>query len=214
MTRMTRSLSALVLATLCSAPLLMAADAVTVDGTGKVGINNNAPAQQLDVVGDTKITGNLTVTGAITGTGIASNYILIKDIQPSGTMSGTFTSGAWRTRTLNTIEINIGNYASLSSNQVTLTPGTYRCRLSAPAYEVGDHQVRLYNVTDASVLALGQQAVGSGGCRSEAIGRFTISTPKVLEIQHRCEATKANNGLGTTLSWSNVTFAVLELWRE
>src|SRR5690606_21247003 len=48
----------------------------------------------------------------------------LKDVKPSGTAGGTFTSGSWQTRDLNTIEGD-SSFVSLASNQFTLQPGTY-----------------------------------------------------------------------------------------
>lgn len=52
---------------------------------------------------------------------------VIQDQKSSGTDGGTFTSGAWRTRTLNTTVLNtIGAGFSLSSNQFTLAAAPIR----------------------------------------------------------------------------------------
>jgi hypothetical protein len=59
----------------------------------------------------------------------------IKDEKSSGTASGTFTSGAWQTRTLNTVSGDTA-MVSLSSNQFTLGVGTYQIIAKAPAFDV------------------------------------------------------------------------------
>ena len=63
-------------------------------------------------------------------------YILIRDEKASGTTGGTFTSGAWQTRDLNTEVVDTGNHASVATNQITLAAGTYRFRIVAPAHLV------------------------------------------------------------------------------
>jgi len=72
--------------------------------------------------------------------GDTRDYILINDTKSSGTHGGTFSSGAWRTRDLNTIVSDTGGHASLSSNQITLEAGTYECFISCPAFDVENHK--------------------------------------------------------------------------
>jgi hypothetical protein len=125
---------------------------------------------------------------------------IICDTQPSGTSGGTFTSGAWRTRTLNTIvSDNVG--ITLSNNQVTLPAGEYLIEADAPAIGVYSHKIRLQNITDATTTALGTSeysaSTDSISTRSQLLIYVTLSSPKVFEIQHRCSTTSANAaGLG------------------
>ena len=44
----------------------------------------------------------------------------VKDVKSSGTAGGTFTTGAWQTRDLNTEEGDFSKFGTLSSNQFTL----------------------------------------------------------------------------------------------
>src|SRR5262245_39269025 len=84
----------------------------------------------------------------------AAPYLCLRDEKPSGTNGGAFTSGAWRTRTLNTVVANeVG--ATLSSNQITLSAGTWRTHIEAPAFTVNDHQVRLQNITSGATIIEG-----------------------------------------------------------
>src|SRR5574341_1440493 len=126
------------------------------------------------------------------------NYILIRDEEAQGTASGTFTSGAWQTRTLNTEVLDTGNHASLAANQITLQPGTYEVFAWASAYLVQGHQCRLQNITDGTTIALGTSAYSDANDLSPSViqYRFTLTTAKVLELQHRCEITRISNGYG------------------
>src|SRR6185503_4616539 len=85
-------------------------------------------------------------------------YLNYQDQKIQNTAGGTFTSGAWRTRTLNTEAADTGSYGTLASNQITLTAGTYIIRASAPAYRVNSHILRLQNVTAAATVLGGQSA--------------------------------------------------------
>jgi hypothetical protein len=139
-------------------------------------------------------------------TSSAAAIAILNETQTSGTAGGTFTNGAWRTRTLNTTEIDqIG--ITLSSNQFTLPAGTYEIRAKAPAYSVLNHKARLQNITDSTTAIIGSSEYcfisGTPSCTSsEVIGLITISASKVFEIQHYCNTTGTTNGFGVPASFS------------
>ena len=97
---------------------------------------------------------------------------------------GTFSSGAWRTRTLNHEISDPDGIVSLSSNQFTLQAGTYVLRYYCPAYIVDDHQCVIYNSTDSSYVdgSLGYNAHSwtNDATTNDAYGccRVTISGAK------------------------------------
>ncbi len=140
--------------------------------------------------------------------------------QKSAAEGGTFTSGAWRTRDLNTIITNEITGASLSSNQITLPSGTYYIDASAPGYRVDRHQLRLRNTTDSSTIFHGSSEfsynVNLVNNRSLVKGRFTISAQKVFELQHRAETTHATFGFGVCPDsgmGQNGRYAEVQIWR-
>jgi hypothetical protein len=114
----------------------------------------------------------------------------IEDQKPAGTGGGTFSSGAWRTRDLNTVVTNEIVGASLSSNQFTLPAGTYEIEANALARVVNHHMIRLQNISDSTTEIWGTDEHAhynyGGSNRSFLRGRFTIPTSKTFELQHRC----------------------------
>ncbi len=144
-------------------------------------------------------------------------YIHIRDEKAQNTAGGTFTSGAWRTRDLNTIVSDPASLATLSSNQITLPAGSYFVRASAPAYRGQLHQLRLQNISDATTEIVGDSAVsyGSAGVQAHACltGAFTLSAEKTLELQHQCSQTQATNGLGYPVNYTTEVYAVVEIWK-
>ena len=148
-----------------------------------------------------------------------SALLHVRDEKASGTAGGTFTSGAWQTRTLNTSLTNEISGASLSSNQITLPSGTYFIIASAPAQVVGGHKLKLRNTTDSSDTLIGTSentTTGDYGIvgRSYVIGRFTISAQKTFEIQHRGTTTQTTNGFGAINSFSVVeVYADVQIWK-
>lgn len=154
------------------------------------------------------------------GAGMYTAYLCYQDQKASGTDAGGFTSGAWQTRAFTTEVSDTANHGVLAANQITLDAGTYRVQASAPGVNCAFHQARLRNVTDGTNLALGQGAYsgptgGGTGIAAVVVGRFTIATAKVVELQHRCATTAATFGLGINGSFGDgEIYATIELWKE
>lgn len=141
-------------------------------------------------------------TGKVTLGGFA--VTMFSEQQVSGTDGGTFTSGAWRTRTLNTKDIDSASQGNVVANQITMNAGTYYVLARAPGYKVDQHRLRLQNVDDAVTILLGPatMAPAAASLQSDAtlMGVFTIAASKKLELQHYSTATEATDGLGKAFS--------------
>ncbi len=146
--------------------------------------------------------------------------MIVQDQKPAGTAGGTFTSGAWQTRDLNTIQYNSIPGASLASNRVTLPAGTYLVKASAPAFYVGNHKTRLYNFTGSSTLIAGslemsfQGSTGYDQTRSFVLGSFTLVGNTAIELQHRCYATRSTDGFGGFNSSNASTWGEVETYSQ
>ena len=173
-------------------------------------IANGIDSTVVDPVGDT------------TGTWkrlVADSYAKITDTKASGTAGGTFTSGSWQTRTLNTKDSDDDLIVTLDDSRLTiLHAGKYRVKASAPAYEVGGHKIRLRNITDGTTEIVGSSAYLNNTINvmthSFLSGEFTIASSKVFELQHHCQNTDAA-GLGVDLAGDaeNAVYATIEIWR-
>jgi len=121
----------------------------------------------------------------------------LSDVKTAGTSGGTFTSGAWRTRDLNTTSGNT-SFLTLTSNQFVLQPGTYNIHSSSPAYNIGRHQAKLKNITASSDAIIGSSAyTGAGVTLSIIQGQIVLIIPTTYEIQHQSEGT-LSGGLGVS----------------
>ena len=148
------------------------------------------------------------------------SYAIIADVKASNTDSGTFTSGAWRTRDLNTELADPDGIVSISSNQFTLQSGSYLLKAKAMGFRVERHMIKLYQTSGTPAdIATGT----SEYCPPTYIGsnssflscRFTISTATTYELQHRCQTTKTDNGFGMDFDIGvNETFALVEIFKE
>lgn len=147
--------------------------------------------------------------------GMRAPDIWVRDEKASGTNGGGFTSGADRTRDLNTIKVNnIG--ASLASNQLTLPAGTYYLHWRAPSLAVSLSQSWLYNVTAGAVVERGSSC--SGGTTFPTIdsigaAMFTLSNTSLLELRHRSSGSQATNGFGAATSLGTEIYAELWGWK-
>lgn len=149
----------------------------------------------------------------------------LKDIKSSGTAGGTFTSGAWQSRVLNTLEgsnswISIDTEGATkttgtdgTARRFTLEAGTYEIEGSASAYAVNRHKAKLRNITDAIDEIIGSGEFGTtsdnGHAKSDVEGTITLVSAKTFEIQHYCETTTLNTGFGVPS-----TFAVVEVYAQ
>ena len=152
-----------------------------------------------------KISGILTIGGPL----ITTTAILhVQDQKASNTAGGTFTSGAWRTRVLNTEIENTITGASLATNQITLPAGTYRVRSRAPGYKVSVHRTRLQNITGGTTIGYGSScsANASDATQTDSVLwiTFTVAIETIIELQHRCSSTTATLGFGTQFGFEGV----------
>lgn len=86
---------------------------------------------------------------------VMTNIVFLSEKLPIGTNGGSFAEDTWVTRNLNTINPYPVEWCSLSNNKFTLTEGNYYIDASAPAYDVDNHQICLYNETDSKIENIG-----------------------------------------------------------
>lgn len=143
--------------------------------------------------------------------------MILREEQTTNVSAGTFSSGSFVTRNLNTVVRNVLAGASLASNLFTLQPGTYLIQWSAPAVACGLHQTRLFNVTDSTVVETGTSNVSNNAAvyvasESHGIAVAILTSAKQFRVEHKCQATEATVGLGVATnlgakevySWVNV----------
>ena len=193
-----------------------------------IGINGNGTITGVTVGGlpDGIVDTDMLAANAVTpakASGIGgkfASYAIIADQKSAGTDAGTFTSGAWRTRDLNTELADPDGIVSISSNQFTLQAGSYLLNAKAMGFRVERHMIKLYQTSGTPAdIATGT----SEYCPPTYIGsnssflscRFTISTATTYELQHRCQTTKTDNGFGEGFDAGvNETFALVEIFKE
>ena len=160
---------------------------------------------------------NASKNPALTGLNVLQPRIAtLSDVKASGTAGGTATSGSYQTRTLNTIDDPTGFVASLASNQFTLPAGEYYIEASAVAGAVGNHKIKIRNITDSSDSIIGVAAFNPtsvvNNISAIAVGKITISSSKLFELQHRVTTTTASIGLGSAASYGdNEVYSIVKI---
>ena len=141
--------------------------------------------------------------------GVVDNFAdiaIFNETQANGTEGGTFTSGSFVKRTLNTTVVNNITGCSIASSVITLPAGTYFVSALAPALQVSNHKLRLQNTSDATTIAIGTNnstaAANTVQTTATLVTCFTLAASKTIELQHRCATTAATYGLGTQNGFS------------
>ena len=140
--------------------------------------------------------------------GATSQVAIFNETQASGTNGGTFTSGSYVKRTLNTTIVNNITSCTLTSSVISLPAGTYQVFSTAPALAIDSHQTRLRNTTDSTDIQFGSTSYNLNSANyaqtdSNVQTVFTLTATKNIELQHRCSVTKATIGLGAACIFGN-----------
>ena len=145
-------------------------------------------------------------------------YAIICDQKAQNTAGGTATSGAWRTRDLNTEIADPDGIVSIASNQFTLGAGNYIIEATMPIYSVNDYGTRLYNVTSSTVAQHGQ----SGYARADSnvmnfpslVARVAITGNTTFEIQQRVNTTSTTYGFGVQGNFGTEVYLIVKIFKE
>ena len=158
-----------------------------------------------------------------------ASYAVICDQKTAGSNGGAFTSGSWQTRDLNTEITDVDGIVSISSDEFTLSTGSYLLKWSAPACQVDMHQTRLYDVTGTASIISGScenaESTMSGyptednkvATKSIGFARVTVGAgvTNTYKIEHRCFVTRADHGLGVGGNFGELErFTMVEIYKE
>ena len=129
----------------------------------------------------------------------------VRDEQLTTVHGGASSAATANVRVLNTVVLNTITGASLAANRITLPAGTYDIFGAAPAFDVTQHRLSLYNISDSAIEIVGQSGnwVGISDATVEIAkvrGRITITAEKIFELRHYTTGAVSTNGLGTAMS--------------
>lgn len=124
---------------------------------------------------------------------------ILREQQNDGVDGGTFTTGSWQQRVLNSELSDLDGIVSISAGDFSLVAGTYKITAWACGYKCGTHRLRMLNVTDAnSVTGLPATSDSTDTVQTIAtvVSIHTITGTKTFRLQHQCTSTRGSDGLG------------------
>lgn len=144
---------------------------------------------------------------------VASEIAVVRDVKASGVDGGAFASGSWVTRDLNDLRGDSSFITIDGVNTFTLDSGIYEISATAPARDVDQHQIRLYNVTDAISEITGISIQSElADPPSSLNGVIKIDSQKTFRIEHRCSTTRtATVSMGTGVSWGENVYTQVRI---
>ena len=141
------------------------------------------------------------------------------DEKAQGTDGGTFTSGAWQHRDLQTEHYDtIG--ITFGTNTFIMPVGTFYIDWSCPGIGCYYHKSRLYNVTSAAVVKYGTSSLSRinsayGDAQNQTLSNgsalVTLVATATLKIEHRCSLTAATNGMGSDSGFEVETYTTVKI---
>lgn len=130
---------------------------------------------------------------------ISTDFTIMRHINPISTSGGSITRLVWTTRKLNNIE-NGSEEVSLNTttSRFRLAPGRYKISAKAEVASVGDHRLRIQNITTGTTGATGINCTSSQ--RGELIAVITSSNgTHEWELQQIVGTTRATDGMGKAI---------------
>jgi hypothetical protein len=145
------------------------------------------------------------------------SYAILEDQKSQNTDGGTFSTGSWLTRDLNTEVADPDSIVTIASNQFTLAAGTYLISWSAPAFASNRHQSALFDSTNTTYYYGSSEYCYdpyANQTRSFGSVRITITGSTVFEIRHRTDNGNSGNGFGVASNFATEVYARVEIFRE
>lgn len=133
------------------------------------------------------------------------------------TAGGTYTSGSFMTRPLNTEASDRQNIGTLASNQVTLGAGNYYFDASMACFATDMTVGRIYDVTHGTTLVAGLPAyagaLGAYWFPTRIAGAGTLAEQGAIEVQMRATTTQNTNGMGYPSNFQAEVYTVLVVYK-
>lgn len=137
---------------------------------------------------------------------IRNDGLTVSFIQTGTTGEGSGCEGGWVQRQLNTVTNDPGNNVvnktgtaiTGTANAIVLRPGTYNCRIQAPAFKNGGNRLQLRSTagnTIGPVTSTAGVAAMTGGSASLSLETtLVLSVDTTLIVEQRCEFLPASTG--------------------
>lgn len=125
---------------------------------------------------------------------------IIRDEKSQGTPGGTYTSGSYRQREINTIAYDPEDFVDIAGNAFTVPIGEYLIFARAPAYRIGECNLRLWDSTEGEEVANGASNYASNSAAYHVICTLLEVVEALVETTYSLsmlgETTQSTNGMG------------------
>jgi hypothetical protein len=141
---------------------------------------------------------------------------ILSETKPSGTNGGASVGQAWNERVYNNISSNqTTGWCSLNTitGEITLKAGKYQLNGKAIGVGVGSHQLRVRNMSNNTsnygLSSLSYALTPGNSSVAEVDAYININGARTFKIEHFCEKSVANFGLGfsTSISGNNEVYS-------
>ncbi len=136
-----------------------------------------------------------------------------------GVATGTFNSGAWRVRNINTIAINRGGLATLVGSTMAVPTGAYWVYCFGSTFRVGDNALRLADAdlgfeigTPWTPVSRAHSSSGHSDAVAQMWAETNFGAGGDFKLEHRCQTSRAGSGMGLANPWHILTAAGVMLW--
>ena len=145
--------------------------------------------------------GGIATVTASGGGGGSSSVAIIDEVETFSTGGGSFTSGAWQDRDLNTVTSDDDNIIDLNSStgEVTLkAAGTYKIDFRAPGNRCDYHVTRILDTSITLIRGRGSSSYSQDSgfyAQTNSVGSTIYTTTDVnqkFKLQHRCTTTQSS----------------------
>ena len=154
------------------------------------------------------------LTAAVSAAAMRLKFCILADVKANNAAGGTFTSGAWRTRDVNTVlldpsglTVGASPHVSVAFNRITLQAGYWLMEAEMPCAWVNANRGRIRNITASETVAFGPQQNANTTTSSDAVtvrarveAFIPLSAPASFELQHLSGSSRANDGFGMAAS--------------
>lgn len=148
-----------------------------------------------------------------------TSYAVLADVRTDGTDGGTSTIDTWLTRTINTEVADPDSIVTLSSNQFSLSAGSYLIKWTITVYASSFATSRLYDATNTTAIQNGitGQSGSADSFTSVGSARVTPTGTTAYEIQQITNVTKGTTGMGRANPATGAgeeVYAFVEIFKE
>tara|TARA_R100000353_G_scaffold397_1_gene511 strand:+ start:7972 stop:9477 length:1506 start_codon:yes stop_codon:yes gene_type:complete len=144
---------------------------------------------------------DLYIEEEIRGVALGTSVCVLREKLSHAANAGTFTSGADRTRVLNTEEHDGDGFCSLdtSTGEFTLPAGNYLIYFAATAFDVNNHRAKIVTDGGTDVIFGNNVRCAQGDATqnvSVGFGYVSNASSEGYFLKHRCQTTKSSTGFG------------------